>query len=90
MAAGSKLVQSEENLTKTRQGGLRNKTRSSLRQTRSTNGGEWDLVRLCEGWLARRPRRIRNSGPLYLEIVSSPSTGVGWPNREWVSIELAK
>ena len=40
MVAGSKVVQSEENLTKTRQGGLRNKTRSSLRQTRSTNGGE--------------------------------------------------
>ena len=90
MAAGSKLVQSEENLTKTRQGGLRNKIRSSLRQTRSTNGGEWDPVRLCEEWLARRPQRIKNSGPLYLEIVSSPSTGVGWPNREWVSIELAK
>ena len=90
MAADSKVIQSEENLTKTRQGGLRNKTRSPLQQTWSTNGGEWDLVRLCEEWLARRPRPIRNSGPLYLEIVSSPSISVGWPNREWVSIELAK
>ena len=78
MAADSKVIQSEENLTKTRQGGLRNKTRSPLQQTWSTNGGEWDLVRLCEEWL------------LYLEIVSSPSISVGWPNREWVSIELAK
>ena len=68
MAPGSKVVQSEENLTKTRQGGLRNKNRSSLRQTRSTNGGEWDLVQLCVEWLARRPRPIRNSGSLYLEI----------------------
>ena len=90
MAADSKVVQFEENPTKTRQGGLRNKTRSSPQQMWSTDGGEWDLVRLCEEWLARRPRPIRNSGPLYLEIVSSPSISVGWPNREWVSIEVAK
>ena len=90
MAAGSKVVQLKENPTKTRQGGLRDKTRSSLQQTWSTNGGEWELVRLCEEWLARRPRPIRNSGPSYLEIVSSLSTSVGWPNLEWVSIELVK
>ena len=88
MAAGSKAVQFEENSSKTRQGGLINKTRSSPQQKWSTDGGEKDLVWLCVERLARRPRPIRNSGPLYLEIVSSPSTSVDWPNLEWVSIEI--
>ena len=65
-ADGSKVVQFEENPTKTRQGGLRNKSRSSPQQMWGTDGGERDPVRLFEQWLARRPEQMKNSGPLYL------------------------
>jgi len=59
MADGDKVVQFEENPTKTRQGGLRNKTRCSPQQMWCTDGGERDPVRLFEKWLK----------PLYLAII---------------------
>ena len=73
-ADGSKVVQFEENPTKTRQGGLRNKSRSSPQQMWSTDSGERDPVRLFEQCLARRPEQIKNSGPLYLAIIPRPTT----------------
>ena len=76
MADGNKVVQFEENPTKTRQGGLRNKTRSSPQQMWCTDGGERDPVRLFEEWLSRRPEPMKNSGPLYLAIIPRPSTNV--------------
>ena len=91
MADGSKVVQFEKKKTnKTRQGGLRNKTRSLPRKMWSTDGDEWDLIRLFEEWPACRHRPIENSGPLYLAIISGPSKSVGSPNLKWMSIELAK
>ena len=48
MADGSKVVESKENPTKTRQGGLRNPTRRSPQQMWSTDGGERDPVKLFE------------------------------------------
>ena len=75
-ADGSKVVRFEENPTKTRQGGLRNKSRSSPQQMWGTDGGERDPVRLFEQWLARRPEQMKNSGPLYLAIIPRPTTNV--------------
>lgn len=40
---------------KTRQGGMRNKTRSSSQKMWFADGGERDPVRLFEEWFARRP-----------------------------------
>ena len=68
------VVQFEENPTKTRQGGLRNKTRSSPQQMWSTDGSERDPVRLFEEWLRHRPDAMKNSGPLYLAIIPRPTT----------------
>jgi len=48
MADGDKVVQFEEKPTKTRQGGLRNKTQSSPQQMWCTDGGERDHVKLFE------------------------------------------
>ena len=76
MADGNKVVQFEENPTKTRQGGLRKKTRSSPQQMWCTDGGERDPVRLFEEWLSRRPEPMKNSGPLYLVIIPRHSTNV--------------
>ena len=76
MADGDKVVQFEENPTKTRQGGLRNKTRSSPQQMWCTDGSERDPVRLFEEWLKHRPDAMKNSGPLYLAIIPRPNTSV--------------
>ena len=76
MADGEKVVQFEENPTKTRQGGLRNKTRSSPQQMWCTDGGEKDPVRLFEEWITHRPEAMKNSGPLYLAIIPRPTTNV--------------
>ena len=76
MADGNKVVQFEENPTKTRQGGLRNATRSSPQQMWCTDGGERDPVILFEQWLSHRPTAMKNSGPLYLTIIPRPTTDV--------------
>ena len=55
MADGGKVVQFEENPTKTRQGDLRNKTRSSPHQMWCTDSGEREPVKLFEEWLKHRP-----------------------------------
>ena len=76
MADGDKVVQFEKNPTRTRQGGLQNKTRSSPQQMWCTDGSERDPVRLFEEWLKRRPDAMKSSGPLYLAIIPSPITSV--------------
>ena len=76
MADGDKVLQFEENPTKTRQGGLRNKIRSSPQQMWCTDGSERDPVRLFEEWLKHRPDAMKNSGPLYLAIIPRPTTSV--------------
>lgn len=60
---GNKVVKFEENPTKTRQGGLRNKTRSSPQQMWSTDGRERDPMRLFEEWLQRCPEAMKNPVP---------------------------
>ena len=90
MADGNKVVQFEENPTKTRQGGLRNKTRSSHQQMWCTDGGERDPVRLFEEWLARRPEPMKNSGPCTWQLFLGPPQMFGTPNLEWENIESAK
>jgi len=66
MTDADNVAQLEENPTKTRQGGLRNKTRCSPQQMWCTDGGERDPVRLFEKWLK----------PLYLAIIPWPTTSV--------------
>ena len=68
------MVQFEDNPTKTRQGGLRNKTRRSPQQMWCTDGSERDPVRLFEEWLKHRPDAMKNSGALYLAIIPRPTT----------------
>ena len=76
MADGDKVVQLKKNPTRTRQGGLQNKTRSSPQQMWCTDGSERDPVRLFEEWLKRRPDAMKSSGPLYLAIIPRPITSV--------------
>ena len=57
-----------------RQGGLRNPTRRSPQQMWSTDGGERDPVKLFEEWLEHRPDVLKKSGPLYLTIISRPTS----------------
>ena len=76
MADGNKVVQFEENPTKTRQGGWRNATRSSPQQMWCTDGGERGPVIFFEQWLCHRPTAMKKSGPLYLIIIPRPITDV--------------
>ena len=71
---GSKVVEFKENPTKTRQGGLRNRTRCSPQQMWSTNGGDRDPIKLFEEWLEHRPDVLKKSGPLYLTIIPRPTS----------------
>ena len=76
---GNKVVKFNENHTKTRQGGLRNATRSYAHQMWCTDGGEKDPVRHFEKWLAHRLPGMEDSGPLYLTNMSRPTTDAGTP-----------
>ena len=72
MAAGSEAVQFEENPTKTRQGGLINKTRSSPQQMWSTDGGEKDLVWLCVEGLHVDPDQLEIPALCTLKLFLAP------------------
>ena len=68
------MVEFKENPPKTRQGGLRSPTRRSPQQMWSTDGGEREPVKLFEEWLEQRPDALKKFGPLYLTIISRPTS----------------
>lgn len=86
MVDGDKVVQFEENTTKTRRGGFEIKRESFPQQMWCTDGGERDPVRIFEECLTHRPKAMKNSGPLYLAIIPRPPQMFGMPNPEWGNI----
>lgn len=70
----------KENPTKTRQGGLRVHARVALPKMFAT-GGERCPVMLFEELRKRRPLHLRNTGPIYLGIISKPKGDV-WFSRQ--------
>ena len=75
---GSEVVEFRAGPTKTRNGGLVIRRRTTPQVICSTDGGEHDPVRLFKLWLSKRPEGMKDNGPLYLSIINRPKSKDVW------------
>ena len=75
---GTEVVEFREGLTKTRNGGLTIRRRTTPQAMFSTDGGKGDPVRLFKLWLSKRPEGMKNTGSLYLSIINRPKSVDVW------------
>ena len=73
---GTEVVEFREGPTKTRSGGLSIRRRTTPQVMYSTGGGKSDPVRLFKLWL--RPEGMKDTGPLYLSVISRPQSPDVW------------
>ena len=71
----NEYVTFSEGVTKTRQGGTRQKQRNVVPKMFAT-GGERCPIQLYREFIPRRPEELKTSGPFYLGYIDNPATDV--------------
>ena len=69
---GTEVVEFWEGPSKTQNGGLTIKQRTTPQAMFSTDGRKSDPVQLFKLWLSKQPEGMKNTGPLYLSIINRP------------------
>ena len=80
----NEYVTFSEGVTKTRQGGTRQKQRNVVPKMFAT-GGERCPIQLYREFISRRPEELKTSGPFYLGYIDSPATDV-WYKRSRLGV----
>ena len=75
---GTEVVELREGPTKTQSGGLSIRRRTTPQVMYSTDGGKSDPVWLFKLWLSKRPKGMKDTGPLYLSIINCPQSPDVW------------
>lgn len=75
---GTEVVEFRKGPTKTRNGGLTIRRRTTPQAMFSTDGGKSDPVRLFKLWLSKRPKGMKNTRPIYLSIINRPKSADVW------------
>ena len=78
---GTEAVEFREGPTKTQSSGLTIRRRTTPQIMYGTNGGKTDPVRLFKLWLSKRPEGMKDTGPLYLSVISRPQSADVWNGK---------
>ena len=75
---GTEVEEFREGPTKTRSDGLSIRRRTTPKVIYSTDGGKTDQVLLFKPWLSKRPKGMKDKGPLYLSVINRPQSPDVW------------